>query len=481
MHSLYAARRVALPVLLGLAGCADDPTASFDGLPVDQAGPPLAMTSTDVRLNRTVDITVSGANANETITIGLSVNGTGAGDCPGYLGGSCFGILAPVQLLTTVTTNGAGSGAKSVNVPNYPSLNGRSVCFQAVARRPGPDVLATPVCVDIGYDTDGDGIINSKDLCPTGDDAFDWDEDGLADACDPTGAPPQFDTYAFPTSVTQTTFQTRNVLRIIPPNPVGIVWFFHGTGGDAGLVESPEGIHLLNAFLARGYGFVAIDSQNRSTGVFDATSAPASNQDWSRVNALRTNLINQGLFTANTPTFAIGFSAGSSFVSWLGHVAPGAGWPLEALAFHNHAGRSAQYGAAPDMPIAFLPAENDTTVDPATVVQRYDEHIHNGFTGILLTIEEERFAPSRLAVSPDIDPATSAAMRQATIDAGYYDAQGYRLFPDNQIDQAIDDIAALPGFTPFRPGKKGLTAMLATHVLHGQHAEEEADFFDLYR
>lgn len=59
-------------------------------------------------------------------------------------------------------------------------------------------------------------------------------------------------------------FQGFNVVSCIPPNPVAIVFVFHGTGGGAAFAREINTVEPLNELIERGYGFVSTESTDRS-------------------------------------------------------------------------------------------------------------------------------------------------------------------------------------------------------------------------
>ncbi len=78
-------------------------------------------------------ISVSGAQPGESVTIGLSMTGIGAGPCPAQLGGLCLELLPPVTPIGTVVAGANGTATLNVNVP--PTAPLVQVWFQAAAPR----------------------------------------------------------------------------------------------------------------------------------------------------------------------------------------------------------------------------------------------------------------------------------------------------------------------------------------------------------
>lgn len=111
-------------------------------------------------------IDVQGAMANETIHVVLSRDTPAPGPCPPILGGACFGIPGPLQVVGTVVVDGRGNGRAQLQVPaNVPV--GSDWGLQLVAYRGGVNpelsaayeinVLGTCSTVEEGFN-DGPGF-----------------------------------------------------------------------------------------------------------------------------------------------------------------------------------------------------------------------------------------------------------------------------------------------------------------------------------
>ena len=85
--------------------------------------------------------TVTGANANETIYLIMSLGGLGAGPCPPVLNGDCLDITAPAGLLPVQTADASGNATLTLPVPAVTNVDDVAY-FQAVALRPGGAVTS---------------------------------------------------------------------------------------------------------------------------------------------------------------------------------------------------------------------------------------------------------------------------------------------------------------------------------------------------
>ncbi len=464
---------------LSLAACATAPEPATHELPIGQAALPMVLSVSDVVLAGGMTIEVSGANPGDGIFIARSTAGAGAGLCAPAFNGECLDIRSPAAVHTQFVADGNGERTRSMNVPDLPFANGAEACFQAVVPRSGPASLSNVVCVDVGYDTDRDGTLDIHDLCPGSDDWYDWDLDGTPDGCDSgNGVPTEWSTLELSQPFVSGRFQARDYLMAFPPNPDGVVFVFHGTGGNATLVDAPEGIDMMNAYLANNLGFIAIDSDNRGTGLFDDDSGPNNNDDWQRVDALRDWLITQGHINNATPCYASGYSGGGGFASWMTHNA--SSWPLEAVVFHHSAGRSGRHGQVGNTPAMWVYSNLDERIDPNTVRSNHSNHVGAGQEGVLVEHTRRRLEPTRFARSSFTSANRSEELFRQLVDNGWFNRAGNPTFSFNtgaDIDDAVETMINEPGFSPVAPGRGILNAVFPTHQFNAQHRGQEVAFF----
>ena len=181
----------------------------------------------------------------------------------------------------------------------------------------------------------------------------------------PTYPPPEFDP---PISVTfdtgpfapiaeippwsSITFQGFNVIYHVPNNPTGLVYFFHGGGGNAGIVRRVDITDILNELIASGFGFVSTSSTDRVANEWDHEPV-TTNLDFLRMLDLRNALIANTEIETNSPLYAFGFSNGGSFSYTFSHLMSEMGLPISALATYESPG--GQYALA-DPTIVQAPA-----------------------------------------------------------------------------------------------------------------------------
>lgn len=465
-------------IALAIAGCTPEELADTPELPLEQAAMPFNMTVTDAIIGENMTFSVVGANPSERIYVVRSLNGLGQGACLAPLGNNCFDMEDPVELHTNFRADATGAKNKNFAVPDINAIDGLEVCFQAVAIRGtggANTVMTTPRCVDVGFDSDNDDVLDANDQCPGEDDWFDWDLDGIPDGCD-VDQPPVFENAVPDIPFTTGNFQGRGFHHAIPANPVAILWMFHGGGGGSGFVESMEQTEIVNEATSRNIGIVALSS---GASAWNGRDAPGSNADWQAIDAFRDQLINQGRFTATTTSYVWGFSSGGEMASFVGHAAP-ARWRLRAGVYYHAGGRSSFYGQASDMPAYFITAVNDNAVNPATVLQRYQEHIGDGYTGRFYEEVVSRLAPTRFDRSNNIRANTSITYFRTMVEAGYFNKRGVAQFGFNDIDGTIDDIVDLPGVHPDAPVRAVLNVVLASHQVNSQRKVDMFNFLQQF-
>lgn len=268
----------------------------------------------------------------------------------------------------------------------------------------------------------------------------------------------------------------RTVTAYVPSDAKGLLFVFHGTGGDASVATSTEMVAVLNAMVARGIGFVAPSSQDEARGIFDDASGPGSNADWKRVVAVREALLAEGLVEAGTPVHAFGYSAGGGMATYVAHEALAAGWTFGGLDLMHTGGVSRRHGDPPDVPLIATGAVNDTAVPLDAVRKLVDRHTRGGGDGSLLVHEEQALAPTRFARTPFVTAKQSRDLVALAIAGGDFDDRGRRTFPVGEIDTRIEAFVARPDTAPDKPIRAVLNVVLATHAINGEHAVAEAAF-----
>lgn len=162
------------------------------------------------------------------------------------------------------------------------------------------------------------------------------------------------------------------VTHYIPPNPIGLVFLFHGTGGSGlGQFTGSEFLSLARDLVANGLGVAAFDCLNRESGQWDTNTAGPANPDVVRVNNVVAAMRAQGLIGATLPLLAFGHSNGGQFSHFSAQVLNWAAVYISCVQGSNPAAQN--YSG----PVAWWMGKNDDhpQVGPtgvATSVARYE-------------------------------------------------------------------------------------------------------------
>lgn len=122
----------------------------------------------------------------------------------------------------------------------------------------------------------------------------------------------------------------------------GVVWFFHGTHGNAlNMISDPDTRQMINLLMVNQYAVVALTSEEseydidfNNDGVYRwSYGLDSTLVDFANVRAIRDTLINRQLLRTNLPHAAIGWSAGGAFTEFIANVL---GW--KAAINHTSAG-----------------------------------------------------------------------------------------------------------------------------------------------
>jgi hypothetical protein len=140
-------RHALIVSLAALAACAQPEGASADALIWTDAPPPAAPTlflsaPPATSVGGVLQLSVTGANPNETITVVLGI-GVGDGPCPAAIGGVCTALTGPLRVVGSARANQFGNAVINVQIPTTTPLDSFGY-FQAFVRR-GPGNVNTIV------------------------------------------------------------------------------------------------------------------------------------------------------------------------------------------------------------------------------------------------------------------------------------------------------------------------------------------------
>lgn len=318
------------------------------------------------------------------------------------------------------------------------------------------------------------------------------------------------------------TIKTFAVISHVPAKVKGLVYFFHGAGGSADIVDRLEATVVLDELIDRGYAFVSTESETRPDGIipgpigwFKEQQDSASIAEFKRLRDLRADLISRfPQITEQTSIFPIGFSDGGRKALVFGEDGRAHGWNVPAVA-----------AMAPDI----MPETPESRVRLPTFIQALEndkppssgapgvgpDRVANalGFHNILFSegVPSEFHLGEEKILDPNrfnrILAVQLGGFAQAIFDAlvagdpansipGLIDAAGNRLFPSDVSEEFLNDLldtsAGSPGavfnvidghldtgaiFTTQEVGRQVKVAW-GLHQVSGEFSIELADFFD---
>ncbi len=216
------------------------------------------------------------------------------------------------------------------------------------------------------------------------------------------------------------------LLYHFPANPVGVIFFFHGSGGSAtGWFDNVENLTLLRDAVAAGYAVAALDSSDRTLRQWDS-AITAGNVDVGNVRSAIAYFTGAGLLTADTPKFAVGMSNGGGF----------APKPAYFLGFRGCAiwcasGQPAQVFNVTTVPTIWNLAQNDDRFDHTDFLADSQANLaalraqQTPVAGELRETVPSPVYPRRFLRVPGLTAADSQFIYDRLNDGGFLDAAGY--------------------------------------------------------
>lgn len=193
----------------------------------------------------------------------------------------------------------------------------------------------------------------------------------------------------------------------VPPDPIAMVFLFHGTGGTgAGQFTASEFLSFARDMVAAGFGVAAFDCLNRDTGQWNTTVTGPSNPDITRLNGILAAMRTQGIIPSSLPLLAFGHSNGGFFSHFSSIEMKWAGVSISAV----QGSTPASLGYSGPV-VWWMPKNDDHPMvgligGIATSVARYEQIVNRGLHA-RHTIQEamplfpERFARSQYLTMAD--------------------------------------------------------------------------------
>jgi dienelactone hydrolase len=144
------------------------------------------------------------------------------------------------------------------------------------------------------------------------------------------------------------------MLSYFPPDPKGVVYFFHGTGGSARKFSHNAG-DLAQEVVKRGYAIVFLSSSGRR---WKPAADPQQSADIATVAQARALLRSRGQLGKGTNEYAVGLSSGGGFASYAAEI-----FNFDAVAIYSAKGYDGFLEKPSyDRPTIFFPGDADSMI-----------------------------------------------------------------------------------------------------------------------
>lgn len=269
-----------------------------------------------------------------------------------------------------------------------------------------------------------------------------------------------------PYSITLDTIQGKNIPKPVyyyfPENYYGVIYFFHGTGGNAkNWLQDIEKRQMINQAIGEGFGVIITEADEATLqtdlngdGNIRWAALPldsVSNYDYANIKIITDTLIHRGLMNNNTKRFSIGMSDGGYFSSSCSYL------------YHY------------DVGISYCEQGMNNLFSTSTVpfqfcMEKYDNQQEVGQTGNALALTNSNLLNSRSVCSryflrdhspiypqrfmriPGIDSIKSQHIFNDLVNNNFLDGNNYLLvLPDTVQAHYADNPGAFPGFSAILP------------------------------
>jgi len=283
----------------------------------------------------------------------------------------------------------------------------------------------------------------------------------------------------------------KRVIYAVPPDPLGIVFVFHGTGGSADVIHKPAMQYVARLAYQRGYAVVSTEAEERTLGDpgpdgkirWNAGVDLATNVDLQNIERLSAELSQLTSIPIDAPRFAVGMSNGGSFA-----VSVGAALPFSAVTSFCAPARVLAWSLTPT-PSQWLMCGNDT--NPTVGGQRdqwMDGTLDLASRSIPTDYDELPASPvfeGRFARIDGIGFDLSAAGVAELNARGRLDSSGFLLtLPDDLFAEIANDSASWPALSALAdaagpgPVLGELKHAWADHQMHDDWAARALDFLE---
>ena len=267
-------------------------------------------------------------------------------------------------------------------------------------------------------------------------------------------------------------FQNFPVTYYIPPDPVAVVWLFHGSNGSVAFAKKIETIATTNELVVEGFGFIATESTDRASGKWDNNdSNPSTNEDLARLLALRDEIIATTDMTEDTPQYGIGFSGGGAMSTHFLTVLRDLDMPYRASHPNCSSGRGDSAG---DIPIIWTIAVNDPQ---PSAESDYASRVSSGLPSELNFAQEVPIDPMYFTKNPSVGESASQKTYDEMVRLGMIDVDGNRIVPDSDLENWISTFEREANVASPTLRSEEIRVAWAMHRMNGTYAREVRDFF----
>ena len=283
-----------------------------------------------------------------------------------------------------------------------------------------------------------------------------------------------------------------NVYYYFPPNPIGIVYLFHGTGGSAeNFIYGVENRSFTNAAIARGYAIVSMDAEEVTLNQdIDGDGGrrfmtypidTINNVDYRNIKKLTLEFINRGWITANTPRFSNGMSAGAVF-----SAATSAIWNFTGVGYCAKAQNTGFDVRLSPFAFRLSRYDDNASYNYPVGLQQAMANVAlldtRGICNDLYENDRQPIYPERFARVPGISEANSILMYNELVVNNQIDANGYALNSSVIEANVLANPSAYPTIVSFvNSGITGMVSQIgasnAEHSFYSDYNAATLDFF----
>jgi dienelactone hydrolase len=266
----------------------------------------------------------------------------------------------------------------------------------------------------------------------------------------------------------------RKVYSYFPPSDYkGVIFFFHGSGGDARDWSDlgAERHHFFDDAIADGYAIVAIDSADRVNKQWDLSMPPTFNADLKAVEAILTSFRTNGQLTANTPVYGVGMSQGGRFATLAAYTLN-----MKASAIWVGAGHE-DVMKVTIVPTMWCLADHDPIIDRQEVSARYQQLIDRRVDTIFYMNLPTPLYPSYFVNIEGIDEAASAQLFAELRSQGYLDKNNF-LIENPRLSKWERDVGLLYSEAVRLDIQDRLFVAYAEHAFYSNCDHRVLDFFN---